>query len=91
MLTAPSRMSHCHVLHKASEKAAEVVDFSVEILMRLGTKICMICLKLYPIPAMHIEIASLLLQQANFLLAYLQAILCQSALCLGMFLGICHL
>lgn len=32
MLIAPSRMSHYHVLHKANEKAAEVVGVSVEII-----------------------------------------------------------
>ena len=53
MLTAASRMAYCHVLHKASEKAAEVVGVSVDIFMRLGTKICRICLICHPIPATH--------------------------------------
>lgn len=50
-LTAASRMAYCYVLHKASEKAAEVVGVSVEKLMRLGTKIGRICLILHPVPA----------------------------------------
>lgn len=53
MLTAPSRMAYCHALHKAGEKAAEAAGVSVEILVRLGTKIRRICLILHPIPATH--------------------------------------
>lgn len=37
----------------AGEKTAEVVGLSAEILMRLGTKICRMCLRLRPIPATH--------------------------------------
>lgn len=54
MPTTSARMAYFHVLHKASEKAAEVVGVFVEILMRLGTKICGRFLILHPIPATHV-------------------------------------
>jgi len=88
---APSRMVYCHVLHRASEKAAEVLGVSVEILMRFGTKIHRLCLTQHAIPAMHVGKKFPVLQSASFLLAYPQAILCQSAQCLGMFLDIHNL